>query len=146
MKITINIIESMTDTEVTVSCGKLTADVEKLIAAIRILDRQMTVSKGDEAYILDVEDIVYAETVDRKTFIYTTGDCFESKLRLYEIEEQLCQSGFVRASKSCLIHLKYIRSLKAEVNRKIRVTLENGEQLIVSRQYADELKQKLGVN
>ncbi len=145
MKITINVIESMTDTEVTVSCGKLTADVEKLIAAIRILDRQMTVTKGEEAYILDVDDIVYAETIDRKTFIYTTDDCFESKLKLYEVEEQLCQSGFVRASKSCLIHLKYVRSLRAEVNRRIRVTLENGEQIIVSRQYADELKQKLGV-
>ncbi len=145
MKITINIDENIKDTEITVSCGCLTADVEKLIAAIRILDRQMTVTKGDESYILDVGEIVYAEAVDRKTFVYTKSDCFESKLRLYEIEEQLCQSGFIRASKSCLVQLKLVRSLKAEINRKIRVTLENGEQIIVSRQYADELKRKLGV-
>ncbi len=145
MKITINIDENIKDTEITVSCGSLTSDVEKLIAAIRILDRQMTVTKGDESYILDVGDIVYAEAVDRKTFMYTKNDCFESKLRLYEIEEQLCQSGFIRASKSCLVHLKFVRSLKAEINRRVRVTLENGEQIIVSRQYADELKRKLGV-
>ncbi len=145
LKIAINIDERITDTEITVSCGKLTTDVERLIAAIRILDRQITVTKDDESYILDVSEIVYAESVDRRTFIYTADDCFESGLKLYEIEEQLCNIGFVRASKSCLIHLKYVRSLKAEINRKIRVTLENGEQIIVSRQYADELKRKLGV-
>ncbi len=145
MKITINIDENIGDTEITVSCGSLTADVEKIIAAIRLLDRQMTVSKGDESYIINVGNIVYAESVDRKTFVYTTDDCFESRLKLYEIEEQLCQGGFIRASKSCLVQLKFVRSLKAEINRKIRVTLENGEQIIVSRQYADELKRKLGV-
>lgn len=145
MKITVNIDEKLTDTEITVSCGKLTTDVEKLIAAIRILDRRITATKDDESYLLDVGDIVYVESVDRKTFVYTADDCFECGLKLYEIEEQLYSSGFIRASKSCLIHLKYVRSLKAEINRKIRVTLENGEQIIVSRQYADELKRKLGV-
>ena len=61
------------------------------------------------------------------------------------MEERLCQSGFFRVSKACLIQLKYIRSLRTELNRKLRLTLENGEQIIVSRQYADELKTRLGV-
>lgn len=145
MKISINIDDSLKDTEITVSCGTLTPEIERIIATLRILDQQMMVTKGDEAYILDVAKIVYIESVDRKTFVYTMDDCFESKLKLYETEEQLCRSGFLRASKSCLVQLRFIRSLKAELNRKIRITLENGEQLIVSRQYADELKKRLGV-
>lgn len=145
MKIAIEIDSNVTDTEITISCGSLTPEIEKIIAMLRMLDQQMMVTKGEEAYILDVAKIVYIESVDRKTFVYTENDCFESKLRLYEIEEQLCRSGFLRASKSCLVNLKYIRSLKAELNRKIRITLENNEQLIVSRQYADELKRRLGV-
>lgn len=145
MNISIRIDEQIQDTEITISCGRLTPEIERIIATLRILDQQMMVTKEDEAYILDVAKIVYAESVDRKTFVYTEDDCFESKLKLYEIEQQLCSSGFLRASKSCLVHLKYIRSLKSEINRKIRLTLENGEQLIVSRQYADELKQRLGV-
>lgn len=145
MKISININENISDTEITVSANQLTPEIERIIAALRILDSQITVIKDDETYILDVSKIVYAESVDRKTFVYTLEDCYESRLKLYEIEEQLCHSGFVRASKSCLLQLRYIRSLKAEINRKIRVTLENNEQIIVSRQYADELKQRLGV-
>lgn len=145
MKISININETISDTEIVINSRHLTPEIERMIATLRILDQQIMVTKQDESYILDVAKIVYVESVDRKTFVYTETDCFESKLKLYEIEEQLCQSGFLRASKSCLVHLKFIRSLKAELNRKIRLTLENGEQLIVSRQYADELKRRLGV-
>jgi DNA-binding LytR/AlgR family response regulator len=61
------------------------------------------------------------------------------------IEQQLCKGGFLRISKASLVNLKYVRSLRAELDRKIRLTLETGEQIIVSRQYADELKHRLGV-
>lgn len=145
MKISININESTTDTEVVINSSALTPEIERIVATLRILDQQIMAVKDNETYILDVAKIVYVESVDRKTFVYTDEDCFESKLRLYEIEEQLCKSGFLRISKACLVHLRFIRSLRAELDRKIRLTLENGEQIIVSRQYADELKQRLGV-
>ena len=145
MKISININENISDTEIVINSRSLTPEIEKIIATLRILDQQMMVTKNDESYILDVVKIVYIESVDRKTFVYTENDCFESKLKLYEIEEMLCHSGFLRISKACLVNLKYIRSLKSELDRKIRLTLENGEQIIVSRQYADELKHRLGV-
>ena len=145
MKISININETISDTEIVINCNALTPETERIIAALRMLDSQMTVTKDGEVYILDVAKIVYVESVDRKTFVYTEGDCFESRLKLYEMEQQLCQSGFLRISKSCLVHLKYIRSLRAELDRKLRLTLDNGEQIIVSRQYADDLKQRLGV-
>ena len=145
MKISINIDEALTDTEINVSCSRLTPEIEKLLATLRMLDEQLTVTKDGETFIIDVAKIVYIESVDRKTFVYTKNDVFESKLRLYEVEEKLCESGFFRASKSCIIQLRYIRSLRADIDRRIRVTLENGEKIMVSRQYADELKRRLGV-
>jgi len=145
MKIKINIISDMKDTEITVSCGEVTAETERLIAAIRMLDKQMTVILNDETHILDISKVMYVEAVDRNTFVYTAENCFESKLRLYEIEERLCSCGFLRISKSCLVNLRYIRCLKKELDRKLRITLENSEQIIVSRKYADELKIRLGV-
>lgn len=145
MKISINIDVDCKDTEISISCNQLTPKIEKILAMLRMLDQQLMAVKGDEAYILEVSEIVYMESVDRKTFVYTCDDYFESKLKLYELEQQLCEYGFFRASKSCVVQLKYIRSLKADINRKIRITLENGEQIVVSRQYAEELKRKLGV-
>ena len=145
MKITINIDDKLTETQIHISSPALSAELEKMIEALRIYDQQMVVFKGEESVILEVAQIVYVESVDRKTFVYTRNNFYETKLRLYEMEEQLCQSGFLRTSKSCLVQLKQIRTLKTELNRKLRVTLENGEQLMVSRQYADELKRRLGV-
>lgn len=145
MKIEINVEEGMEDTIITVSCGRLTPEIEKLLAAIRMLDRQLTVRKEKETYFLDIEKVFYIESVDRKTFVYTGHEVYESDLRLYELEAQLEEAGFFRANKSCQMHLKWIKSLKADIDRRIRVTMENGEQIIVSRQYAEGLKRKLGV-
>ena len=145
MKITINTDPSLRETEIVINCAALTPETESIISALRIMDSQMPVTKDGESFILDIAKIVYIEAVDRKTFVYTGNDCYETKLRLYETEERLCGSGFLRISKSCLVQLRYIRSIKAELDRKLRLTLENGEQMIVSRQYADELKKRLGV-
>lgn len=72
-------------------------------------------------------------------------EVYESDFRLYELEGQLEEFGFLRVSKSFLIPLQKVQSLKADINRKIRITMSNGEQIIASRQYADELKKRLGV-
>ena len=145
VKISINIDPQINDTEIIVNCSSLTPETESIIAALRMADNQITVVKNGEIHLLDISKIAYIETVDRKTFVYTENDCYESKLKLYEMNEMLLGSNFLRISKSCIVRLKYIRSLKAELDRKIRITLENGEQLIVSRQYAEELKNRLGV-
>ncbi|GFH94306.1 putative HTH-type transcriptional regulator [Lachnospiraceae bacterium] len=145
MKIAINVNEDVKDIEITISCSHLTPEIEKMLVTLRMLDRQLTASKGEETYLVDVSKVIYLESVDRKTFVYTGDSIYESSLKLYELEEQLYECGFFRASKSCLVQLKYIKSLKADINRKIRVTLENGEQIIVSRQYAEDFKKRLGV-
>ncbi len=145
MKISINVDSKLTETEIVINCGSLTDEVESIIAALRMADNQITVIKDGETHILDISRIAYIESVDRKTFVYTENDCYESNLRLYEMDGRLCGGNFLRISKSCIVRLKYIRSLKSELDRRIRITLENGEQLIASRQYADELKKRLGV-
>lgn len=145
MKITINIDEKIDETEININCRQLTQEVENIIATLRIMNQQMLVMKEGENHLLDVSRISYIETLERKTFVYTEDDVYESKLKLYEMEERLCQSGFFRVSKSCLVHLKFIKSLKNDVERKLRLTLKNGEQVMVSRQYADEMKKRLGV-
>jgi len=145
VKITINIDESIQETEIKISCNQLTYEVENLIATLRIMNQQLMVVKDNENFLLDVNDISYIEAVDRRTFVYTEEEVYESKLKLYEMEEKLCQSGFIRISKSCLVRLKYVKSIKNDVERKLRLTMKNGEQIIVSRQYADEMKKRLGV-
>ena len=145
MKIEIVVDEKATDLNVSVTCKQLTPDVEKILTMLRMMNHQLTAKKNEETYLLDIAQIVYIESVDRKCFVYTSDEMYESDLRLYELEHQLEEYGFFRVSKSFLIHLHKVQSLKAEINRKVRITMSNGEQIIASRQYAEELKKRLGV-
>lgn len=145
LKITIDIDDNVKETEINIKCNKLTSEVENLIATLRIINQQMLVIKDNENYLLDVNKISYIEALERKTFVYTEDEMYESKLKLYEMEEKLCEYGFFRISKSCLVHLKYIKSIRNDVERQLRLTMKNDEQIIVSRQYADEIKKRLGV-
>ena len=137
--------ETAADLEISVTCRQLTPDVEKIIAALRIMNHQVTAKKDNEIHLLDTAQIIYIESVDRKCFVYTADDVYESDLRLYEFEQQLEEYGFFRVSKSFLIQLRNVQSLKADIDRKIRVTMSNGEQIMASRQYAENLKKRLGV-
>lgn len=145
MKIEILVVAEAADLTISVTCKQLTPDVEKLLATLRMMDHKLMAKKNDETYLLDIAQIIYIESVDRKCFIYTDHEVYESDFRLYELEQQLEEYGFFRVSKSFLIHLHNIQSLKADINRKIRITMKNGEQIIASRQYADALKKRLGV-
>lgn len=145
MKITIQVDENAADLEISVTCRQLTSDVEKILATLRMMNHQLLARKDDEIHLLDIAQIIYIESVDRKCFIYTSDEVYQSDFRLYELEQQLEEYGFSRVSKSFLIHLQDIQSLKADINRRIRITMSNGEQIIASRQYADALKKRLGV-
>ena len=144
MKIEIDIDEKYPDT-VVIRANKLDSDVERLVAMMRMVNMQIGVRKNDETYLLDVEKILYIEAVERKTFVYTSDETYESDLKLYEIEQELLERDFFRISKQSIVNIRMIKSLKSDINRKIRITLRNDEQIVVSRMYSDELRRKLGL-
>jgi len=89
-------------------------------------------------------DIFYFEAVDKKTFIYCECDVYESKLKLYELEE-LAMNDFFRISKSVIVNLSKIKSLIPSFSGRVEAVLTNKERVIISRQYVSELKQTLGI-
>lgn len=145
MKINIDVDSKYTDIGVDIHVPSLTPEVEKIISLMRMMDMQIAVKKGDETVLLDVADILYIEAVERNTFIYTEKETYESALKLYEFEQQLSEKDFIRISKQSILNLRKVKSLRSDINRKIRVTLQNDEQIIVSRMYSDELRKRLGV-
>ena len=145
MKINLDIDGKYDDTEVIIRAPHLNNDIERMVAMMRMIDMQIAVRKDNETYLLETDKILYIEAVDRKTFVYTTSENYESELKLYEIEQELMERDFLRISKNSIVNLRKIKCLKTDVNRKIRITLQNGEQIVVSRLYSDELRRKLGL-
>ena len=95
--------------------------------------------------MLSAEDVLFIESVDKRTFIYTADTVLETGLRLYEMEELLADCDFLRITKGCIVNFRAITALKPDVNGRIIATLENGERVVISRRYAPDVKSKLGL-
>jgi len=143
MKLTINVDEHYTGTEVTVNCNKMNDEISKLIASIQIFDMKIAGRKDGKEYILEIADIIYIESIDKHTILYTFADSYENSFKLYELEAKLLPKGFLRASKNCLVNINFVSSIEAESNSKLILTMPKGIELIVSRLYATEIKQRL---
>ena len=106
----------------------------------------ITVTKDRSTYFCKLTQIyyIYIESVDKHTYVYTKGDCYESRDRLYELEEKL-GIYFVRISKAMIVNLRKIRNVSAEPGGRMTAVLLNDERVIISRSYVKELKRRLGI-
>ncbi|MCI9433099.1 MAG: LytTR family transcriptional regulator [Oscillospiraceae bacterium] len=143
MKITLNQDPSFPEPEVIINCPQADEDILRLVAMLRIYQRKLLGVLNGEQHLLDVKDILYIDTTDKKTFLYTETAVYESALRLYELEDGLRELDFLRAGRSVIVNFRKIKSIRPEMGGRMLVTMDNGEQVYVSRQYAGELKEKL---
>lgn len=143
MKITISTDNQCAETEVIVKCNRMSDDIEKLIAAIRMLDMKLTGRKDGRQHILEAADVMYIESTDKRTFLYTSTGVYESPFRLYELGAKLGDKDFLRASKNCIFNFNYVKSIEPDFDRRLILTMEKDIKLMVSRQYSAEVKQRL---
>ena len=148
MKIIINEDPARTETEIVINCAKADEGIGRVLAAIRGADAgpvALSGYKDGKTYKVEPADVLYFDTVDKRTFIYTAEAVYESGMRLYEIEERLKPGRFFRASKSTVINIAKIKTIVPDFGGRLEVTMQNGERLFVSRQYANGLKISLGM-
>ena len=143
MKITLQQDPSYSETEVIINCSQADEDILRLVAMLRVYQKKLVGILDEERYLLDAKDILYIDTADKKTFLYTERAVYQSALRLYELEDALRELDFFRAGRSAILNFRHVRSVRPELGRRWLVTMDNGEQIWVSRQYAGELRDKL---
>lgn len=145
MKLIIDQSSENEEVEIIVKCGLIDARLEQLISQIRLYSFSVTAKKEGRRYQLPLNDVCYFESVDNKTFVYTKDDVVECDLKLYELEEQVTRTNFVRISKACILNLMMLKSVRALLNGKMEALLENGERVVINRHYVEALKEKLEV-
>ena len=145
MKIIINENPTLDDTEIIINCRQTDEQIMRILAGLRMYDKKITGFLNEQTHLLGISEILYIESVDRKTFLYTENEVYETPLRLYELEDRLSGDDFIRATKSSIINFGKVKSLRSDFGGKMLCTLENGEVVTVSRQYTNTIKQKLGL-
>lgn len=126
-----------------IGCHKQDGNINEIVTFIKSGQGAVEGTKDDRQYRLPVVDIFYIESVDDRTFIYLEKDCYESRKKLYEFEEVLALQRFARISKSVIINLMKIVSIAPALNGRFRCKLTNGEEVIISRKYVPEIKERL---
>ena len=79
MKIIIQTDDSVQETTLSITCREVTPELERLIEALRLSDKKLSVRVNGEIRLIDLKSILYVETVERNSFIYTEGGVFESQ-------------------------------------------------------------------
>ena len=126
-----------------IGCHKRDSKVEEIIRFVRLHQGSIEAVREDKLYQIPLSEIYYIEAVDDRTFIYLAKNCYESRKRLYEFEELLSDRSFARISKSVVVNLMKISSIKPALNGRFLCQLKNNENVIISRKYVPEIKERL---
>ena len=118
----------------------LDTKTKRLIKKIEALDFMVSGNSKGKIFQVHISDIYYMESVERKTFLYTKDEIYMTDKKLYELEEMLRDAGIIRISKSCLMNMDMLYSIRQLMNSQLEATLLNGEKLIVARTYLKNIK------
>jgi len=143
LKVTIEEISTEQE-EVIVRCRQMTPELLRVLSQLKS-SFTLVAYKGNEIHRVSSADIYYIEVVDNSTFIYCSDQVFDSKQKLYELEELLSGGDFLRISKSVILNMSKIKSLSPALNGRFEAKLDNNEKVIISRQYVGDLKKRLGL-
>lgn len=145
MKLSVQEDESLHDIEVSILCPKVDHRVRRIIEATEIENIKLAGMSEGYLCMVGINEVLYAETVDSSTFLYTPDKVLESGLSLAELESYLESTEFVRATRQMLINLAHVQGLRPYLNARLELMLDNGERVIASRQFSPAIKKRIGL-
>ena len=128
---------------VILECVEMTKDFEDIRDYVHMKGNSLIGYVDTKAFALKLSDILYFEAVGERVFAYTCKEIYQIKMRLYELEKQYEKKKFARVSKSVLVNLTHAESFRPTLGARILVRMDNGEDVVISRMFAKELKNKL---
>lgn len=131
------------ENEVIVRYHELTQEVEQLLNFINSSQRKLIGSREDSRVVINRSQILYIESVDGRTFVYTAEDVLQVDFTLAQLELILNTINFFRCSKSMILNIDKVTTLKSLASNRIDATMCNGEHIIISRTYASDFRKRL---
>ena len=104
MKFTTNQILQGED-EVILNYKEMNEEVAKIVAFFRNEGKKIIGWKDKTQVVIARDDILYIESVDGRTFVYTEGEVYKINYNLLQMEELLRDISFFRCSKSMIMNI-----------------------------------------
>lgn len=142
MKLIIEQSEEYKEAVITIRCGMIDDALKSVIDSLQFQMFSVTVTKNGAIRKLSLGEIYYFESVDERTFVYCDHEVYECEYKLYELEERVGGFCFARISKSVIVNIDKITSIRPQLNGRFEAMLDNGERQTVNRHYVNHLKEK----
>lgn len=143
MKIKTEQDPSRSEIEVLVRYAQDSGELQSLLALLRSVNKQVLCQDGSGERLVSAPEIYYVESVEKKTFLYLKKEVLRTQRRLYQLKEDLSDAGFVQISKSCLLNLNFLESIRPLMNSRMEAHLSNGERVLVTRNYLGDIRRAL---
>ncbi len=105
--------------------------------------RFLTGRKEEVWFPIPIEDVIYLESLQKKTWFYTEEDGYHSTHTLKKLEYELPKT-FLRVHRSYIVNIPYIHHLSRDITANLLLTLKNGVSLPVSQTYMNHVRSTLG--
>lgn len=146
MKIKLIFNQKYEDTQIHICSKENTPEIGKLYRIIdSAVNASITAYEEDEICLLSSADIIHIFTQDLKVYIATINGVYRSHQRLYELEQELDESRFIRVSNSEIVNIMKIKRLDTSITGTIRMYLDCDREAYVSRRYVTKIKKALGI-
>ena len=142
MKITLQKISDGNE-EVIIKYRQMTEQIEGIVKYLEGQDEKLLGNKDGEQVLVSVNKVIYLESVDGITWFYTREEAYRCELTLAMWEMMYVKDGFFRCSKSMIINIDKVKSLKSFASNRIDATMCNGEHVMISRTYASDFRKRL---
>lgn len=97
--------------------------------------RSITGRKEDEIHLLHPGSIYYLELVDRKLYAYQMREVYQLDYSMKLFLDCFGANGFVQISKNTIVNLFRVKQVKADLNMRLKLVMDNDEMLILNRTY-----------
>ncbi|WOC31395.1 MULTISPECIES: LytTR family DNA-binding domain-containing protein [Caproicibacterium] len=142
MKLVVEQSSDCPETEIHIRCGFIDERLQHLIAQIRLHSFSVMAEKDGASVPIAPERIFYFDSVDNKTYLYVEKEVYRCAKKLYELEQVLAGTPFVRVSKNCILNTAMVASVRAQLSGRLEATLQNGEKILISKHYIKEFRNR----
>ncbi len=129
--------------ELTLRYQKVTPEVERVLKFMNSGQMRLVGFRDDVKTIIEVNEILYLESVDGKLFVYTQKDVLRLDYTLSQMSQILSGINFFRCSKSMIINIDKVKYLKSLPSNRIDATMCNGEHVMINRTFASDFRKRL---
>ncbi|MCM1251356.1 MAG: LytTR family transcriptional regulator DNA-binding domain-containing protein [Clostridium sp.] len=142
MKVTLQQIDTGNE-EAIIRYRQMTQRIEDIVQYLEGRTEKIPAVKDGQQFLINIPDVIYLESVDGATFLYTQNEVYRIGQTLTLFAVLYADMGFFRCAKSVVLNIYRISRLKSLSGNRIDARMDNGEHIIISRRYAGELRRIL---